>query len=49
MLVQYPTANVCPQIAGFDDDSRELWEIPEARDYIATGRGLRALITAPPL
>lgn len=34
MLVEYPTANVCPQIAGFDDDSRELWEIPEARDYI---------------
>jgi hypothetical protein len=28
------TRGAARQIAGFDDDSRELWEIPEARDYI---------------
>ena len=34
LLQHNPKAEICLWIDGYDDDPRELWNIPEAADYI---------------
>jgi hypothetical protein len=34
LLEEMPTARFCVMIGGFDHDPREVWDIPQARDYV---------------
>jgi hypothetical protein len=34
MRAKHPAATFCPIVAGYDEDPRELWEIPEVVKYV---------------
>jgi hypothetical protein len=43
LLARYPKAIIMLSVAGYDDDRREIWEIPEARDYVCRWAKLAGL------
>lgn len=48
MAAAQPTAELCPNIGGYDDDPRGLWEIPEVSAYLCRWAEFAGRLTAPP-
>ena len=46
---RYPFADISLVISGFDDDPREDWDIPEAKDYFEMFVGAMFVLQAPPV
>jgi hypothetical protein len=46
---RYPFADLHLMISGFDDDPREVWDIPEAKDYFEMFVGAMFVLNAPPV
>jgi hypothetical protein len=46
---RYPFADLHLAVSGFDDDPREVWDIPETKEYFEMFVGAMFVLHAPPV